>query len=243
MNITASEIKNEPYFSTLPDITLYVKGGPVDSYTFNNLMEDSTLQITDPMSNVVEPDDYTLYEEWPYTCTYSCPGYTTATGSFTVPTDAEDKDLSDLLPELVKASSKPAGGNSTNTSSGSSKHDDDSVTSTTKKEADSFWNTVISKIENAQSGSAVKVNAKDYATIPSGVMKALRENDTISLELVWDDGTTIIIPAGEALDDGRNSSYLRSYLKGIYAANDEPVKENTAGNTVANNNVNPGTGR
>lgn len=60
-----------------------------------------------------------------------------------------------------------------------------------------FWMEVKDKIQKADDGDVIKVNAKDYDKMPESVMDALRKNEDVSLVITWN-GKTITIPAGKA---------------------------------------------
>ena len=98
-----------------------------------------------------------------------------------------------------------------------------------------FWLTVQRKIETADPGDTIKVNAKGYDQMPWSVMEALKESDSVTLHITWNGGEDIIIPSAAALsrDTGR-IYYPLSYLEGL----DFTVRE--AGSTSVK--VNPETG-
>lgn len=97
-----------------------------------------------------------------------------------------------------------------------------------------FWKTVTENIRRADDGGLVKVDAKSYDRMPWTVMQALRDND-VTLVIDWTGGSTITIPAGQALaDEAGRSYYPLSYLEQKYKNSSV-----SAGQTE----VNPTTGR
>ncbi|MCI5585907.1 MAG: YDG domain-containing protein [Lachnospiraceae bacterium] len=64
-----------------------------------------------------------------------------------------------------------------------------------------FWKNIERILRGAKDGDTVKVNAGGYNYMPQHVMKTLKERGTITLELSWNGGGTITIPAGKALDN------------------------------------------
>lgn len=61
-----------------------------------------------------------------------------------------------------------------------------------------FWGKVKDKINDADEGDTIKVNAKDYDKMPESVMDTLRKNPDITIVIDWNGGELITIPAGKA---------------------------------------------
>ena len=105
------------------------------------------------------------------------------------------------------------GGNTNGSGSGSS-YDDSDDDSTYRDYEEEFWKQVHDKIESTQSGYKVIARAGGYDRMPAYVMEALLEHDEITLEIHWNGGDTITIPAGKALDEQNRIYYPLSYLAG-----------------------------
>ena len=123
--------------------------------------------------------------------------------------------------------SKPSGGSSSSGGSGSSSYRDGEY---------DFWMKVKNKIENADAGDTIKVNAKGYDRMPYSVMEALREAGDVTLTVTWNGGKTFTIPAGAALDESSRIYYPLAYLagydfgeKGLAVASGSHVNPETGG--------------
>lgn len=80
-----------------------------------------------------------------------------------------------------------------------------------------FWMSVRRKVENARGGDLVIVRARGYDKMPEVVMRALRDNDGVSMKIIWNGGSDIIIPAGEAqTPDGLRIFWPLSRLEDLY---------------------------
>jgi hypothetical protein len=78
---------------------------------------------------------------------------------------------------------------------------------------DDFWNKVKVRIDRAEDGSTVRVDAGHYDKMSWTVMQALRSNPGVSLVVNWKGGDTVVIPAGKALpDEAGRIYYPLSYL-------------------------------
>ena len=91
-----------------------------------------------------------------------------------------------------------------------------------------FWDKVKQKVQDAEPGETIKVNARSYDKFPYDLMKALYDRGDVSLEIRWDDGDTFTIPAGQALKPAKNRifyrlEYLAEQFKDAPAA--APVQE------------------
>lgn len=83
-----------------------------------------------------------------------------------------------------------------------------------------FWEKVKDKINNADDGDTIKVNAKDYDKMPESVMDTLRKNPDITIVIDWNGGEPITIPAGKAQPKEQGRIYwplslLAELYKGI----------------------------
>lgn len=78
-----------------------------------------------------------------------------------------------------------------------------------------FWMEVKDKIQDAEPGDTVKVNARSYDRMPASVMDALREAEGVTLYITWNGGEDIIIPSAAALNEPLRIYYPLSYLEGI----------------------------
>ena len=98
-----------------------------------------------------------------------------------------------------------------------------------------FWDGVKQKVQDAEPGETVKVNARSYDKFPYDLMEALYDRGDVSLEIRWDDGDTFTIPAGKALKPAKNRifyrlEYLAEQYKDVPAAapaqEEDPAKLN-----------------
>ena len=104
-----------------------------------------------------------------------------------------------------------------------------------------FWQDVGEKIENAKPGDIVKVNAHGYDKLSYGVMRALRENNDVSLVIRWNGGEEIVIPAGQAQPaESLRIYYPLSLLAELYA--DAALTDPATGQVVDPGSLNPETG-
>lgn len=101
--------------------------------------------------------------------------------------------------KLKKTENQPVG-NGGNTGSGSSEESSSPTPINTVYNETEFWKNVEGVLYRAKDGDTVKVNAGGYNYMPQYIMKILKEKGTITLELSWNGGGTITIPAGKALD-------------------------------------------
>ena len=99
-----------------------------------------------------------------------------------------------------------------------------------------FWMEVKDKIEDADPGDTIRVNARSYDRMPWSVMEALRNADGVTLHITWNGGEDILIPSAAALSEQSRVYYPLSYLEDIdFTVEPEAPAYDT-------NKVNPGTG-
>ncbi|MPM94005.1 hypothetical protein SDC9_141147 [bioreactor metagenome] len=100
-----------------------------------------------------------------------------------------------------------------------------------------FWQSVENKINAANNGDVIKVDAKFFDKMPYTVMDALRKNG-VTLVVDWSNGNTITIPVGKAQQNESGRIYWPlSKLAELY--DDVMFVETT---NPAQANVNPETG-
>lgn len=103
-----------------------------------------------------------------------------------------------------------------------------------------LWQDVRVQVEGAAQGTTITVNAYGYDEMSESVMKALRENPSVSLVINWSGGDKITIPAGKALPvDPARIYYPLAELAGI-----QTFTSTSASNANANvgSITNPTTG-
>lgn len=61
-----------------------------------------------------------------------------------------------------------------------------------------FWMNINDEIEDAKSGTTIKVDAKGYDKVPWNVLETLRGKDNVTLRIKWN-GVEIVIPSGKVL--------------------------------------------
>ena len=93
-----------------------------------------------------------------------------------------------------------------------------------------FWMKVKSKIQSADPGDTVKVDAKGYDRMPYAVMEALKEADGVTLTVSWNGGKTFTIPAKAALAESSRIYYPLSYLAGYDFGEGEAASVGSHGN-------------
>lgn len=99
-----------------------------------------------------------------------------------------------------------------------------------------FWMEVKDKIEDADPGDTIRVNARSYDRMPWSVMEALRNADGVTLHITWNGGEDILIPSAAALSERSRIYYPLSYLEDIdFTVEPEAPAYDT-------NKVNPGAG-
>lgn len=109
------------------------------------------------------------------------------------------------------------GGNTGTASGGGTSYgndNNDSYTAPTyRNHEEDFWKQVEKTIKEAKSDNKIIARARNYDRMPAYVMVALRERGDIMLEIHWNGGDTIIIPAGKALNEPNRIFYPLSYLE------------------------------
>lgn len=131
---------------------------------------------------------------------------------------------SSLFSTYAIAYTEKSGG--TGGGSDGSSHDEDNY---------DFWQKVKDKINSSDDGDTVKAGAGSYDKMPESVMDALRKNPGVTLEITWNGGDKITIPAGGALEkDGLRIYYPLAYLAELFAKGSTPAPEK--------NHINPETG-
>lgn len=188
-----------PYGSTLP-------------------VESSEIEITvaDKAEITTDPTTTDSGETWTFTVTAE-DGTTTVEYTLTVTIAAPPSP------------SKPEGGSSSSSSSSSSNSSSSSSNSSSVREPVAehkvvnssayrdgeydFWMQVKDKIERAQPGDTIRVNARSFDRMPNAVMQALAEADGVTLRITWDHGGEIVIPSQSALQEALRVFYPLSYLE------------------------------
>lgn len=102
----------------------------------------------------------------------------------------------------------------------------------------------MEKIENADARTIIKVNARSYDRMPWYVMEALRKHPEITMEITWQSGGKIVIPAGTALpEEPGRIFYPLSYLEKRYENAQFPVTPADLGTAEAEKAAQPEQGR
>lgn len=112
-------------------------------------------------------------------------------------------------------------------SSSSSSRSSTSKTSATMAKAQSdFWREVENKIDDAEDGDTIKINAKYFDKMPISVMKALKGKD-VTVIIQWKNGDDITINGTNLISwESQRLYYPLSKLLALYK--DVPVKERIA---------------
>ena len=109
------------------------------------------------------------------------------------------------------------GGNTGTTSGGGTSYGDDNndnyTAPTYRNHEEDLWKQVEKTIRETKSDNKIIARARNYDRMPAYVMVALRERGHIMLEIHWNGGDTIIIPAGKALNEPNRIFYPLSYLE------------------------------
>lgn len=173
-------------------------GLPVEPENFPASGIDAVLPYPDGTNGT----DYTFTIQ--HMISYGPSAGTVENMSYTAGTDGLTCHFTSLSPVAIGWQKKnavrptPTGG-----SSGSEKSNDEY----------DFWQEVRRKIEKAESGDTVRVNARGYDKMSWTVMDALK-NHSVTLVIQWSGGEDIVIPAGKALDEPSRIYYPLSYLAG-----------------------------